>query len=219
MQCPHCTVAFRDVELWQEFLIRKNSSHTMESRLDVTECPECQSPIVKLIRVNISEFTIVSERLLYPTSVARGFSGTGVPGELMQDYREACDVLVISPKASAAMSRRVLQLVLNGQGYPGRNLAAQIDNLLKETDPTKVLPSNIKSSVDAIRNFGNFSAHPINDATTLQVIDVEPHEAEWCLEIVERLFDHFYVAPAADAKRLADLNEKLSQAGKPAAKG
>ena len=137
----------------------------------------------------------------------------------MADYREACDVLAISPKASAAMSRRVLQSILNAQGYTGRDLAAQIDRLLKETEPDKVLPVYVRQTIDAIRNFGNFSAHPVNDVTTLQIIDVEPQEAEWCLEIVERLFDHFYVSPAVDAKRLSDLNEKLAQAGKPPAKG
>lgn len=33
--------------------------------------------------------------------------------------------------------------------------------------------------VDAIKNFGNFSAHKITDKTSLQVIEVEPHEAEF----------------------------------------
>ena len=219
MQCPHCTVAFRDVGLWQYFQIQSNSPHSIRSRLESTECPECTKPIVNIIRYDESDFTPVEDRLLYPTTLARGFSGIGVPEKFMSDYREACDVLAISPKASATMSRRVLQSILNEQGYAGRDLAAQIDNLLKENEPDKTLPSGFKKNVDAIRNFGNFSAHPVNDVTTLQIIDVEPQEAEWCLEIVERLFDHFYVAPAADAKRLAELNEKLSQAGKPAAKG
>ena len=35
-----------------------------------------------------------------------------------------------------------------------------------------LLPQHIQETVDAIRNFGNFSAHPINDKTSLQVIDL-----------------------------------------------
>jgi hypothetical protein len=73
-------------------------------------------------------------------------------------------------------------------------------------------------TVDGIRNFGNFSAHPISDVTSLQIIDVEPEEAEWCLEILEGLFDHFYVGPAAAAKKKAALDAKLAAAGKPASK-
>jgi hypothetical protein len=43
-------------------------------------------------------------------------------------------------------------------------------------------------------------------------------KAEWCLETLEALFDHFYVGPAAAAKKKAALNEKLEAAGKRPAK-
>jgi hypothetical protein len=33
-----------------------------------------------------------------------------------------------------------------------------------------------------IRNFGDFLAHRITDQTTLQIIPVEPEEAEWLFE-------------------------------------
>jgi hypothetical protein len=117
------------------------------------------------------------------------------------------------------LSRRVLQVILREQGYDERDLAQQITSVLGEKRSNKVLPTSLRNHIDAIRNFGNFSAHPVTDVTTLQVIDVEPEEARWCLEIVERLFDHYYVRPATDTKLLAELNEKLIQAGKPAGKG
>ena len=157
-------------------------------------------------------------RLVWPPVAQRTPLGIGVPESLKADYREACEVLSISPKASAALSRRVLQALLREQGYTGRDLARQIDAVLNENDPAKILPTSIKANIDAIRNFGNFSAHPITDVTSLQIIDVDPQEAEWCLEIVERLFDHYYVRPALDAKKLDDLNAKLGQANKPPAK-
>jgi Domain of unknown function (DUF4145) len=124
----------------------------------------------------------------------------------------------ISTKASAALSRRCLQTILRNQGYAQRDLAHQIDALLGEQDLAKAIPMALRETVDAIRNFGNFSAHPVTDQTTLQIIPVEPHEAEWCLEILEEMFDHYYVRPAQAAARKAALNAKLAAAGKPKSK-
>jgi len=77
----------------------------------------------------------------------------------------------------------------------------------------KAIPENLRIAIDGIRNFGNFSAHPLTDLTTLQIVDVEPEEAEWCLEIIEDCFDHFYVKPAAAKARKAALDAKLLAAG------
>ena len=82
-----------------------------------------------------------------------------------------------------------------------------------------MLPTALHEMIDAIRNVGNFGAHRITDKTTLQVIDVEPHEAEFCLDIIEGLFDHYYVKPALTEQRMTELNKKLTAAGKPPAKG
>jgi hypothetical protein len=138
-----------------------------------------------------------------------------VPPEIAADYEEACRVLPISNKASAALARRCLQAILFGQGYTQRDLAYQIDAVLKEQDPTKSIPSGLRLTVDAIRNFGNFSAHPVTDQTTLQVITVDPGEAEWCLDILDEMFDHYYVKPAEAKARKAALDAKLAAAGKP----
>ena len=47
---------------------------------------------------------------------------------------------------------------------------------------------------------------------------MEPSEAEWLLNILEQLFDFYFVQPArAKAKRDA-LNKKLQAVGKPAMK-
>jgi len=82
-------------------------------------------------------------------------------------------------------------------------------------DARKALPTGVHSTLDAIRNFGNFSAHPITDQTTLQIIDVEDHEAEYCLDILDALFDHYYVRPADAKRKRAALDAKLKAAGKP----
>ena len=127
-------------------------------------------------------------------------------------------VLPISAKSSAALARRCLQNLLHQSGYKGRDLSAEIDLLLNESDPKKAIPQRLRETIDAIRNFGNFSAHPVDDKTALQIIDVEPEEAEWCLEILEECFEHFYVGPAVAKAKKAALNNKLAAAGKPPSK-
>ncbi|HEV2511057.1 DUF4145 domain-containing protein [Bosea sp. (in: a-proteobacteria)] len=141
-----------------------------------------------------------------------------VPVHLAEDYREACLVLADSPKASAALARRCLQGILHDRGIKERDLSKEIDALLAASDPSLVIPESLRTTIDAIRNFGNFSAHPVTDKTTLQVIAVEPHEAEWCLDLIEELFEHFYVKPAEARRRKKLLDEKLLASGKPASK-
>ena len=115
-----------------------------------------------------------------------------------------------SPKASAALSRRCLQAILREAGRANqRNLSNQIEAVL----PT--LPTYVAGSVDYIRNVGNFAAHPMKSESTGEIVDVEPGEAEWNLDVLDMLFDHYYVKPdEAKEKRLA-LDAKLRDAGKP----
>ena len=139
-----------------------------------------------------------------------------VPDAFKNDYLEACAVLDISAKASAALSRRVLESILDDQQYSGNSLDAKIDSALKETDVQKVLPPTVRRTIHAVRNLGNFAAHPTRDKIRLEVIDVEPDEAEWCLEIIEGLLEHYYGITSPQIEdRKAKLSTKLADAGKP----
>jgi hypothetical protein len=141
---------------------------------------------------------------------------TEVPDEIGADYREASLVLGDSPKASAALSRRCLQTILREYAkVKPQDLSKEIDEVLA----SKQLPSSVASSVDAIRQVGNFAAHPIKDKNTGEIVDVEPGEAEWLLDVLDSLFDVYFVGPAEYKKRADSLNSKLSAAGKPPLKG
>lgn len=178
-------------------------------------CPECKKPTIE---VGLGTDEAATWRMVHPIGAARGPVPAEVPSAIAGDYVEACNVLPISAKASAALSRRCLQNILHAQGYVNRDLAKEIDSLLNESDARKAIPLSLHDTIDGIRNFGNFSVHPIDDKTTLQVIEVEPHEAEWCLEIIEELFEHFYIRPIAAKAKKAALDAKLQAAGKPLSK-
>lgn len=208
MRCPHCGIHFHDTFAWGPL----NYNGRTEWSYETARCSACEKLIIRIYEEN------GVKRVVEPAFPSRKPVSSAVPVHIAQDYNEACNVLAISPKASAALSRRCLQNILNDFGYTAKDLAKQVDAALSETDARKALPLGLHQTVDAVRNFGNFSAHPIDEKTTLQIIDVEPEEAEWCLEILEEMFEHFYERPAMAAVKKAALNAKLAAAGKPPSK-
>lgn len=211
MKCPHCAAHFHHEPCVQHFNYKGSN---LEWQYILSCCASCNKWII-WIRPTRND---PAPRQVEPIGSTRGPVPPEVPADIATDYSEACLVLPYSPKASAALSRRCLQYMLRQQGYQSRDLAKQIDDLLNETDARKAIPASLRETIDTIRNFGNFSAHPITDVTTLQIVDVESHEAEWCLETIEEAFQHFYVRPAHALARKAALNQKLIGAGKPPAK-
>ena len=160
---------------------------------------------------NHSIWGLEKSSLIYPKNSARNFDLTQIPDELANDYEEACLVLSDSPKASSALSRRCLQSILRAQGFKHKSLAQEIQDAID----SNTLPSHISDSLDAIRNIGNFAAHPMKDTNSGAVVPVEPGEAEWNLDVIESLFDFFYVQPAKTKARRDALNAKLKSIGKP----
>jgi hypothetical protein len=153
-----------------------------------------------------------ADRLFWPEAVNRPVPPEveSEAAELASDFREAVAVFPRSRKASAALSRRCLQLVLSTKGGArARDLADQIEEVLPK------LPSELAKNVDAIRQVGNFAAHPVKSTSSGEIAEVEEGEAEWLLEVLEELFDHYYVQPARAAARREALNVKLRDLKKP----
>jgi hypothetical protein len=206
--CPHCrlVVSFDVPTVFQSY----TSNMKVGSAGDMvyvysSECPGCRKPIVV---AHIQTPTQQQYRLVHPFGVSRTVPAE-VPEHVKEDFLEAAAVSPISQKASAALSRRCLQSLLTDMGYKQRDLAKQIDAALKD------LPTAIAKNLDAIRNIGNFAAHPMKHKSTGTIVDVEPEEAEWNLDVLEDLFDHYYVQPKkAEAKRIR-LDKKLQSLGKP----
>ena len=86
---------------------------------------------------------------------------------------------------------------------------------IQQVIDNNTLPSHLAESIDAIRNIGNFAAHPIKSSSTGEIVEVEVGEAEWILDVLESLFDFYFVQPAILKAKRDALNKKLSDAGKP----
>jgi hypothetical protein len=220
MKCRYCLTDFHAAAHLsgigfeqRPFLFKNEEPEGVQYQVSSLVCSKCFGAHLTLYEIPNSSPN--REYDFFPAAGAHDPAPPEVPAHIAQDYTEANLVLTISPKASAALARRCLQAILASHGYVGRDLVKQITSALNEQDASKSLPTALRENIDAIRNFGNFSAHPITDQTTLQVVDVEEGEAEWCLQLLQDMFDHYYVAPARAAEKRANLAAKLSNAGKP----
>lgn len=213
MKCPHCVVEVH-ADFTDEFVSASNRKGC--GRYWYTSfmiCPACGESILR-IYANPGGKPEIQPFVAYPFATGRPPVPKEVPAHIAEDYLEACAVIAPSPKASAALSRRCLQSVLRENGFAQKDLAPAIQAALD----SKALNATLAENLDAIRNIGNFAAHPMKDTLTGQILPVEPHEAEWNLDVLEDLFDFFYVQPEKSKQRRAALDMKLAQAGKPAMK-
>jgi len=216
MICPFCSISYHD-EIIDAYHFEKGDILGYYE-IKVRKCPECQKMNLTLIRHSpihdggSSPLFNSTSTLIYPRSTNRPPCHPDVPMDFAEDYNEACLTLDLSPRASAALSRRCLQHVLEEQGkVKPDNLSNEIAEILKSHS----LPSYISDSIDAIRAIGNFGAHPIPNKITGIIVPVEPGEAEWTLDILEDLFDFYFIGPAKTAKKRLAIDKKLSDAGKP----
>lgn len=175
-------------------------------------CPSCGNVAITVVGRVFTAGTrgrvgpVGNAVLVYPRSRPRPIPSavTDADPDLADDFREAVAVLQDSPKASAALSRRCLQRTLETKGG-----ATEGDSLYKQIgEVAGAFPSDVEELMQTVRKLGNIAAHPKEAAGA--ILDVEDHEAEFMLEVIESLFDHYYVRPLRNRERLDAINEKLS---------
>jgi len=173
-------------------------------------CPECQRVITQLELIDPSGER--RRQIVWPRTTNRPPCPPEVPDPFRSDYTQSALVLQDSPKASAALSRRCLQHILRDIA---KVKATTLEKEINEVIARNTLPTAIAADLDAVRHIGNFAAHPTKSQNTGELIDVEPGEAEWNLEVVEALLDIYFVQPERLKAKKAALNAKLKEAGKP----
>jgi hypothetical protein len=206
MKCPHCQQNIH------EGFVGTNTTGCGDSHWTLMQmvCPACSSAIIRVLR---TQGAVYKETIpVFPKTDSLRPVPTEVTEPYNQDFVEACAVLSLSPMASAALSRRNLQAILRDKaGTTKRDLFDQIEEVIASGK----LPSHIADDLHAVRNIGNFAAHEIKSKVTGAIVEVETGEAEWNLDVLESLFDFYFVEPTRAAKRRAELNKKLKEAGKP----
>ena len=215
MKCPHCGIGF-DPEP-SSLSIDAGEDVEASFALETTRCTECKRLVATLLVLRQVEGAVVlrqsggmlpawseDRHLVWPPARGRSCPGA-VPSYVAQQYKEAALVLPLSPRASAALSQRCLQAILEDEAKVKQApLHAEIQEAMDRGD----LPSYVTDVLHGVRQFGNLGAHQKRLTCTGEIIDVETGEAEWMLGALEAVFDHYYVKPAETKKVLEGLEMK-----------
>ena len=73
------------------------------------------------------------------------------------------------------------------------------------------MPTHLSESINTIRNIGNFTAHLLKITSSGEIVDVEEGGAEWSLDVIEALFDFYFIQPSILKAKRAALDKKLDE--------
>lgn len=134
---------------------------------------------------------------LLPASSAKPMPAY-VPAAIVADYEEACAIKMLSPKASATLSRRCLQgMIRDFHGIAMKTLFQEIEAIKDKVDPSTW------AAIDAVRQIGNIGAHMEKDIDI--IVDVDPDEAQLLINLIETLIQDWYVVRHQREERLKNI--------------
>ena len=166
------------------------------------ECPECQNELILVEQYK--NYALLSQYYAVPQRPTRE-KIRGIPEKYASLYQDASDVLGTSPRASAALSRGCLQMLLREYGgvKPGT-----LESEIKQVVASNSLPARLATTIDTIRIRGNYAVHPDKSNKPGKITDIEEGEAEWGLEILKDLFEHYITKPTEQSERMKAFEDK-----------
>lgn len=177
-------------------------------------CPNevCWKPLINIRATTQPKGTAgsVDEFIALPRWPSEWPVSEDVEEPFRTDFLEAAAILERSANASAALARRIIADVLRAHGYDQFRLDSQIKAFVE--DPAA--PTFLKNDLHYLREIGDFGAHTQHSKADGEIIPVSREEAEWSIEVVDRMFQHYFVAPAEAERRRQSMDEKLQKAGR-----
>ena len=200
LKCPYCGIP---LSTSQHCITTRFNTHGVSVspttpypfRISFYYCPECLKPTIFFEGCDDEYKDVFS--MLVPSSLAKQFPEY-VPQAILQDYIEAHNILHLSPKASATLSRRCLQgMIHDFFGIKEKNLNAEITSLKTLVDPI------IWKGLDDLRKLGNIGAHMEHNID--KIVDIDPGEAEKLVMLIEFLIEKWYINRHETEKLFSDI--------------
>lgn len=215
MKCPYCATTVH--MNWSETALE--NIHPEESYLkdgyaiQYGFCPECCNLVIQLqhgMSLGWDENgcwidQIDEEQLIYPRYATARKLHEFIPHQYAELFRESEEVNNISPRASATLSRYLLQMLLHEELHiHKRNLEEE----LKELEGMNNVPSKLVSMLQIMRKIANFGAHPKKSTNSNEIVEVEEGESVIMLDLLEEVFDYIFVKPKQQEDFLKTIQEK-----------
>lgn len=220
--CPFCkhpsTIGNDDVDIInsENYKGSADGYKSLRGRFVVCPNPDCKKLTLNLglykAVYNSYNHRVVTDKIthfwnLIPDSEAKVYSKDIVPSAIINDYEESCKIKNYSPKASATLSRRVLQGMIRDfwnvkkpQNFKGYwTLKNEIEAIKDLVDP------DVWAAIDAVRDVGNIGAHMELDVNI--IIDVEPEEATKLIGLIELLIEEWYINRYERKQRLQQIKK------------
>lgn len=218
--CPYCARAQvatdkNSKSLTGQYYVTDTALGNLAFTTNIAIClnPECLMPTISF-KVNERAVhqnshvagAVLHEWTLLPESTARP-QPAFIPKAIREDYTEACRIRDLSPKASATLARRCLQgMIRDFCKISKARLIDEIIELRKQLDahtaPHGVTHESV-DAIDAVRSVGNIGAHMEKDVDL--IVEIEPDEAQILIDLIEMLFEEWYVERDKRTKRLAEI--------------
>lgn len=168
-QCPNCS-GFAS-HLLECYPLDINRTYSKFLRFTIiAQCQACDNfsiwltnnlPVTKVETTNLKglDTTYASVTLIFPSTSSDSSEvpalNSDMPDNVKEIYKEAGDVLNVSPRASAALSRLAIENLVEYLGAEGKDLNNKIGNLV-----SKGMPIEIQQMLDSVRVIGNNAVHP-----------------------------------------------------------
>ena len=216
MKCPHCSTSVHidwkptvipDIQpfsfppLQNMFVIRRGF------------CPECQKLVIQLqqgLSLNPTAdprclTQVQTEQILYPPYASARKLNPCIPKNYAQLFQESEQVNAVSPRASATLSRYLLQMLLHEELHiQMRTLEEELNELAAHPS----IPSKLVAMLQVMRRVANFGAHPKKSTHSNEIVSVEQGESAVMLDLLEELFDFIFVKPSQQETFLKRIEEK-----------
>lgn len=165
-QCPNCSGFASHIFECYPLDIRKTYSDSLRFII-MAQCQACEQfsiwltndlPVTRVGDTNqqILRTTYSFVTLIFPSANSEvPVPNSDMPDDVKEIYQEAGEVLITSPRASAALSRLAIEKLVNHLGAEGKDLNKQIGNLV-----SKGMPIKIQQMLDSVRVIGNNAIHP-----------------------------------------------------------
>ena len=188
--CPHCGVLAS--QYWRDLIWEHSWSeekHQTDAKL--SECSHCEQ-LLLWWHINI----------VAPAVSSAPFGHAEMPDSAKQIYEEARSVLPYSPRASVALLRLTIEVLIGTLGRTDGKLDKRIGELVSEG-----LSTRVQQALDVVRVVGNNAVHP-GQITLDDDADVATALFSLINYVTERMI--------AEPKKIGELFDSLPQGAKKA---